>query len=76
MVYCVIHGIFADMHNSAFAEATGVWCRGLVHTLRTQKNATADCLGLVCQMAEEDGYTGAVPFPEKYWLAAADQLGI
>ena len=65
-----------EMQDSPFGKIAGVWCRGIASTLRTQNNTVVDCLILAKKLAEEDGYDGSVPLPEKYWENAALQLGI
>ena len=62
-----------DFRESGFMERGHVWARAMLATLRTGRDFTMECIGLVERYSQEKG----LPFhAEELWQRAAAELGI
>jgi len=71
-----MEGYIHEMLESPWGSVSGVWSKGIAHTLRTQNNTIVDCLILAKHLAQADSFSEATPIPDAYWEMAAEQLGI
>lgn len=65
----------AEFHNSGLYDKAGVWAKCIIKSMYDEHDHAARCVALAWRKASVDGYVGGQVLPEKYWVAAASELG-
>lgn len=64
-----------EFHNSGLYDKAGVWAKCIIKSMYDEHDHAARCVALAWRKASVDGYVGGQVLPEKYWVAAASELG-
>lgn len=70
------HKMLAEFHSSGLFEKAGVWSRCIIKSMFDEHDHAARCVALAWRKASADGFEGGRVLPEKYWVAAAGELGL
>ncbi len=68
--------LIAEFSESGLEEKASQWAKCIAKMLRENHNYPNECLSLAWEKAHENGYRGGWVLPEKYWDAAAQELGM
>lgn len=70
------HKMLKEFHSSGLFEKAGVWSRCIIKSMFDEHDHAARCVALAWRKAAADGFEGGQVLPEKYWEAAASELGL
>ena len=67
--------LFLAFEESGFNIKARMWAKSMMKGIVEKRDVSYQCVCLARKLAENDGFTGTV-LDEKYWDAAAKELGI
>lgn len=68
--------MLAEFHASGLYEKAGVWAKCIIKSMFDERDHAARCVAMAWRIAAADGFSGGPVLPERYWQAAAEQLGL
>jgi len=65
-----------EFHRSGLYEKAGIWAKCIIKSMFDERDHAARCVALAWRIASADGFEGSAVLPERYWTAAAKELGL